>query len=365
MPVSKVPTTSALQDPMDVIASLPPAFSTRQAVDIVRDHYSLTAKATALVSERDQNFHLLMDDGREFVLKIANALEDPLVTDFQIQALLHIEARNDALIRTPTVLKTRRNDHSVVVESGENSHVIRVVSYLPGKPVGSTVPDRILAGKMGAYLARLGAALSDFSHPGADHRLLWDMKEAACLRALLQHIPDVETRDLATRTLDDFESRCLPVFATLRWQVIHNDMNPDNILLAGTGPADIAGVIDFGDMLRSPLIVDVAVAASYLRVLDGDPLLLIAEFLAGYHREVPLSRPEIDILHDLIKVRLMTTVTILSWRESTRGADDAYLQAAANVESTAAAFLGRLCEIPRANATQVYRQVCASVSELA
>lgn len=364
MPGSKVSTRSALQDPMDVVASLPPAFSTRQAVEIAHEHYGLAAKATVLVSERDQNFRLALDDGRQFVLKIANALEDPLVTDFQIQALVHIDARNDALIRTPTVLKTRHGDYSVVVECGEKAHVIRVVSYLQGRPIGSLVPDRILAGKMGAYLARLGAALCDFSHPGADHRLLWDMKEAACLRAILRHIPDVDTRDLATRTLDDFESRSLPVFASLRWQVIHNDMNPDNVLLAGAAATDIAGVIDFGDMLRSPLIVDVAVAASYLRVFDGDPLSLIAEFLAGYHREVPLSRPEIDILHELIKVRLMTTVSILSWREATRGADDAYLQAAANTESSAALFLAKMCEMPCDSATQVYRQVCASVASM-
>ncbi len=362
MPDSELPANSAPQGPMDVVASLPPAFSPRQAVDIAREHYGLKAEATGLVSERDQNFRLLLDDGRQFVLKIANALEDPLVTDFQIQALRHAQAQGDASIRVPEVLRTTRGTYSVVLEFDGQSHVIRLVSYLAGRPLGSATPDRILAGKMGCYLARLGVALSDFSHPGADHRLLWDMKEAASLRAILHHIRDVDTRERAVRTLDDFESRCLPVFDALRWQVIHNDMNPDNILLADSGVADIVGVIDFGDMLRSPLIVDVAVAASYLRELNGDPLSLIAEFIAGYHREVPLSRAEIDILHDLIKVRLLTTVSILSWREATRGAGDAYLQAAANAEVTAELFLGKMCEIPNDSATQVYRQVCASAS---
>lgn len=349
---------------MDVVASGPPAFTLQQSVEIARDYYDLKVTAAALVSERDQNFRLTAENSKRYVLKIANTLEDPVVTDFQIQALLHIQAKDDALIITPTVLPTTSGEYSLVLEAEGRSHVVRLVSHLEGKPLGAVEVDASLARDLGRYLARLGRALSDFSHPGADHSLLWDIKQAASLRGILQHIGDGDIRGLAIRTLDNFESKILPVFDSLRWQVIHNDMNPDNVLMDDSTNPRIAGVIDFGDMVRSPLIVDVAVAASYLRTLDGNPLTLIAEFLAGYHGEEPLSRLEIDVLHDLIKVRLMTTVSILSWREWSRGADDEYLQAAATVETTAALFLRKMAEIPDEHAAQTYRQVCASVAQI-
>ncbi|MCH7853593.1 MAG: phosphotransferase [Proteobacteria bacterium] len=349
---------------MDVVASGPPAFTLQQAVNIARDHYGLDVTAAVLVSERDQNFRLASDDGKRYVLKIANALEDPVVTDFQLQALLHMQAKADAFIKTPTVLRTTSGEYSFVLESEGRSHVLRIVSYLEGKPLGAAVPDAKLARNMGRYLARLGRALSDFTHPGANHSLLWDMKQAATLREILRYIDDVDMRGLARRILDNFESKILPVFDSLRWQVIHNDMNPDNVLLEDSVTAKIVGVIDFGDMARSPLIIDVAVAASYLRALNGNPLALIAEFIAGYHGENPLSHLEIDILHDLIQVRLMTSVSILSWREAARGADDAYLQAAAAVETATASFLVKISAIPGEHAAQTYRQVCASVTEI-
>jgi len=361
---NKVPPKMTPQNPQDVVASSPPAFSVQQAIDIAAEHYDLAISATELVSERDQNFRLTSDDGRKFVLKIANSAEDPVVTDFQIRALLHIQAKADLNLDTPSVLETLAGEYSFVLESADQAHVARIISFVEGLPLGDNAPRAVCARNMGAYLARLGQALSDFSHPGADQSLLWDMKKASSLRDILHHIGDPHVRGLATRALDDFEAHVLPVFDSLRWQVIHNDLNPGNVLWTESGGSEIAGVIDFGDMLRSPLIVDVAVAAAYQRALTGNPLSLIAEFIAGYHSETPLTRAEIDVLHDLIKARLMTSVSILSWRESLRGSQDAYLLASAAGGPMAGWFLEKMTEIPRENAAKIYSEVCASVTAL-
>jgi len=350
------------QNPLDVVATSPPSFTVDEAIEIAAERFGLEVTARVLVSERDQNFRLAANDGKRYVLKIANSAEDPVVTDFQIRALLHIQDRADALLATPTVLKTLDGEYSLLLESSGRKHVVRIVSFVAGAPLGDDTPGPLCARNMGVYLARLGRVLDDFSHPGADQSLLWDMKQASSLRTILHHIDDPLLRELATKTLDDFESNALPVFDSLRSQVIHNDMNPDNVLLTQPGGPEIAGVIDFGDMLRSPLIVDVAVAAAYLRSMTGNPLTLIVEFIAGYHSETPLLRAEIDILHDLIKTRLMTTVSIFAWRESLRGSEDAYLRAYAKGESTAGLFLQTMSEIPRDNAAKIYSEVCASTA---
>jgi Ser/Thr protein kinase RdoA (MazF antagonist) len=57
----------------------------------------------------------------------------------------------------------------------------------------------------------------------------------------------------------------------LRAQVIHSDANPENVLVAGKR----LGFIDFGDAIKAPLVFDVAIAASYMRVFDGDPTMSV------------------------------------------------------------------------------------------
>ena len=60
----------------------------------------------------------MTDDGRAFVLKITNAAEDPVVTDFQIRALLHIAAQQ-ADVRVPEVVPTLDGEHSFRLDTGQ------------------------------------------------------------------------------------------------------------------------------------------------------------------------------------------------------------------------------------------------------
>jgi len=66
-----------------------PSFTCEEAEAIVLKHYGLSASASELPSERDQNFRVNSQDGKKFVLKIANAEEDYDVLDFQSGAFEH------------------------------------------------------------------------------------------------------------------------------------------------------------------------------------------------------------------------------------------------------------------------------------
>ena len=358
------------KNPFEVLIAELPAFSEEQAIDIAFNHFGLKAKASNLLSERDQNFLLEVDGDKKYVLKIANSCEEHLVTDFQIQALIHIAKKSDLSINTPKILQSVDGRNSIMLETDTGFHVARVVSYLDGMTLGDSVPSTKLCRDMGRYLARLGFLLKDFQHPGSDNSHLWAMKEALKLREILSHIKNETTRHLVETVLEDFEKNALTIFDSIRWQVIHSDMHAYNIIVSESNADKVAGIIDFGDMLLSPLIVDLAVAASYLRggksflrVVDGDPLSLITEFLYGYHQEIPLKRMEISILHDLIKTRLAATISILDWRASFRDKDDAYSKANSGEKLVAELFLKKLSEIPRENATKIYTQVCASAEQ--
>lgn len=160
------------------------------------------------------------------------------------------------------------------------------------------------------------------------------MQRASELRDLMAHVSDPELQAMVNTCLDDFEERAAPQLPELRSQVIHNDLNPGNILITDTEPATVAGVIDFGDMLRAPLIIDVAIAAAYLRSTDDDTLAATQALIAGFDSIVPLEDRECQLLFDLIRMRLATTITILYWRKSARSEEDAYLKKALREQSS-------------------------------
>jgi len=143
-----------------------------------------------------------------------------------------------------------------------------------------------------------------------------ELLAAARLRPLLQHIDDLAQRALVERFLDAFEEHALPRLPTLRAQVIHNDLNPHNVIVDAQHPEQLRNILDFGDMVRAPLVNDLGVAAAYQLGSGADALAPALEFIAAYHRRNPLQPAEQEILADLMATRLVMTLSITAWRAS-------------------------------------------------
>lgn len=296
-----------------ILTTKPPSFSAAEAARVALENFGINGVLQPLVSERDQNFRLQTPDGRRYTLKISNHAEQLEVIDFQNQALLHV-AHKDASIPLPRVIPTLEGQlHSTVRREGR-THFVRVLSWLEGSVLHDAAASPELAHRLGRFLAQLDVALQDFDHPGSSMPLLWDMKRAAGLADFIEYIEDPVLRQLITQTLDNFVSRVKPVLDTLRTQVIHNDMNPGNVLMDPEQPDRISGLIDFGDMTRSPLIIDLAVAASYQLGAGQDPLAGVLPMIAGYHSVEPLQQTEMELLTDLVRTRLITSLLIGSYR---------------------------------------------------
>ncbi len=328
-------------DPALAIASPPPTFDTSAVEQLLSNDYGLSGSLTPLVSERDQNFRVDAPGGQRFVVKIANVAEAGVVTDFQIQALLHLEER-ECRVRVPRIVRTRGGDAATTIDSGAVRHIVRLVTWVPGVPLVGRAPEAGLAFALGQTLAHLDAALRDFQHRGDQQDLLWDMQRAAELRDKLSYIPEHGERALVESVLDDFEERVAPSFSDLRRQVIHNDLNPGNVLVTDTARPAVAGVIDFGDMVRAPLVVDVAIAASYLRFGGADALEPAVALIAGFDSITPLVDAELSVLRDLLRTRLATTMTMMHWRVAMRAETDEYLRKSLQDEGSAERFLRTL-----------------------
>jgi len=341
---------------LEAISTPEPNFCQPEVLRALAEEFGVVGRLDSLISERDQNFQVTTAAGEYFVFKIANSSESDVTTDFQIQALSHV-MRQDCPVATPEIRPTLAGDESILLFDGDISHVCRLVSYLAGTPMSAVSVTSKLVQHFGRCAANLDLALANYEHAGDSQVLLWDLQRAGDLRELITHVEEPELRAAVTHCLDDFDSRVQPKLPSLRRQVIHGDLNTDNVLVADDRES-IVGVIDFGDMVRAPLVMEIAVAASYLRVGDGEALSLIAPFITGFNSITALEDIELELLFDLIRARLVATITILRWRLAMRGKDDDYARLSLEGECSAEHFLSRLDTLGRIPFTQRLRDAC-------
>ncbi len=336
-----------------------PGISEEQAAAFLDRHYGLSGELSPLVSERDQNFLVRPGGGPQYILKFANVAEPAAVTDFQNRALLHL-ARVSTDIPVPTVIPGKSGDYLLRV-TGEHgmSHSARLLTWLDGVPLQHAEGVHSIAAQTGRCLAGLGLALRDFEHPASDYPLLWDIRNAGHLVELLPYVNDPILRSLCEERLAHFNSAVRPGLEALRKQVIHNDLNPSNMLVAADNVNRLTGVIDFGDMVYSQLINDVAVAAAYFCRLEDDPYREVVDFLAAYSATVPLMPEEIDILPDMILTRHLTTVMITHWRASLYPDNRQYIL---RNEGRARSMLMKVAGLPADATRERFHEACRSSS---
>jgi Ser/Thr protein kinase RdoA (MazF antagonist) len=191
---------------------------------------------------------------------------------------------------------------------------VRLLSFLQGQPLHGTPPTRAQRQDLGRTLARLGRALAAFRHPSADHELAWDIAHAHRLRPLLAHLRGRERINLAQMVFHRFDTAVRPRLSGLRAQVVHNDLNRHNVLVAASDTDRVTGILDFGDIVRTQLVNDVAIGASYHLSGSNDALEGARDFIDAYQDITPLLAEETDLLPDLIATRLLVTVLITGWR---------------------------------------------------
>lgn len=298
----------------ELMTTQAPIVSPAEALELADRVYGLKGTLKLLNGERDANF-LIRSSCGAFVLKFINPAEDPGVISFQTQALLHIE-RHGAHLPVPRVLPALSGEVEPKVLVSEQTLTLRTVSYLDGISQNLGKPSVALMRELGTSLAEINLALNEFQHPAAHRDLLWDVGHAERIRPYLDNL-DIDQLPLVCALLDSYETSVKPRLAKLRAQVIHNDLNPHNVMLDCETASRVAAIIDFGDALHAPLINELGTALSYQFDADAtDPLWQIKAFVAAYHAKIPLQREELAVLGDLIAMRMAMAITIAQWRAS-------------------------------------------------
>jgi len=262
----------------------------------------LIASARRLPSERDQNFLLTDDSGQQFVLKVANPAESRVFLEAQNAVLDYLSERVSFCPR-------------VIGEMAEfEGHFVRLVTYLPGEPLAETKPHtRGLLTDLGEKIGQLSRALADFDHPAVHRDFHWDLANGN--RILNEYAPLIADAHLRGLVL-----KCRFAPATeLRRSVIHGDANDYNVLVDPESMT-VSGLIDFGDMVYSYTVGDLAIALAYVVLGGGDP----RDVIDGYTSEFELLDEEREALWPLVRLRLAMSVCIAAYQQQ-RQPENEYL----------------------------------------
>ncbi|GAB4281959.1 MAG: aminotransferase class III-fold pyridoxal phosphate-dependent enzyme [Candidatus Promineifilaceae bacterium] len=337
-----------------------PTFTPAEAQTIAKQLFNFSGTAVPLPSERDQNFLIQQTEtGKAIVLKIANAREETSQLQAQQLAMQHIHAQNG---RVPATIPTPNGSTITPIPHNGQQYMVWAITYLPGKPMGTVRRHSLaLLADIGRTIGTIDRALLDFDHPAAHRRFHWDLQHA--VTTINQHLPDVTDPAMQAciaQTLTLYTQEAAPRLPHLRRSIIHNDANDMNIILdAGDGNIDgryqrVLGLIDFGDMVHSYTIADLAIAIAYAILDKPDPLAAAAAIVQGYHTALPLQEEELAIIWPFICLRLSLSVCLAAAQQKERP-HDPYLSIS---QVPIARTLPRLLAIPPRLAEAVLRHAC-------
>ena len=334
-----------------------PNLSCDQACKIAHDWYGLMVTAEVLPSERDQNFKLCAEDGRAFVLKIANGEEDRSFLEAQNQVMARLQERQ--ITYCPKLIQTRSGSDFSDVDVNELTYAGRLFTWLPGEVLARCKwqgPE--LLRHVGACVGEVDGALKSFDH-AAFYRVdfPWDMRNTpTVIDRYLDQVEDSQMRHQIDAVRANLAEYVVPRLPCLEQSVIHNDANDYNVIVQrpALDQQQVAGLIDFGDMAHTYTVAGLAIAIAYAMLDKTDPLLDATRVVEGYHGVLPLGDDELAVVFPMACGRLAVSACMAAVQQEQRP-DDSYLSLS---QQPIHRTLQRLLDIHPRFAEATFRHAC-------
>jgi 4-aminobutyrate aminotransferase-like enzyme/Ser/Thr protein kinase RdoA (MazF antagonist) len=335
-----------------------PPITVPDAEYLARTLYGLDAKATPLHGERDRNFRLSVNE-RAYVLKVIDPAMDAGTLECQTLVLAHL-AEQAPELPVPRIILTEQ--HATIGRASVHGAAYRLwmMEFMPGELAGNSARDATLLGVIGQTLGRLDHALRGFFHPALAQPIVWDVRRAPALLEYVDYLPSPATQRHVRAALEPLANQPSALRA-LRAQAIHGDFHPCNILLSKAGDA-CTGILDFGDMIHAPVVLDPAVTMAEFLVQGTADLEQIGAILTGFCAVNPLEGDDVEVLYDLIAARIATALVVYEWR---RRHDEAGAAATAESFSFAAESLARLAAVGRETLTRNWHRLAGTTGRTA
>ena len=291
----------------------------------LQENYGMEGQLEPLPGESDLNFKVSLQNGDAFVCKISSSSGNLELLSAQNEILTLINQRDLAAI--PKVHTSIQGETLVPIKTEPTKDtqpcVGRLLTYVPGKPMSKCAPySRSLLRNLGRTVGRINQALAGYDNAAFHYNYDWDLAQSMEVveryRDLISH---PHLRDSVDRIDRDFGDIVVPRFDQLPRSVIHNDANDYNVLAEGD---TITGLIDFGDMVYSHTICDLAIAMAYAALGSNDVRMMISAMALGYTESMPIEEAELTVLFPMMRMRLAVSASIAAHQVRIRP-DDPYL----------------------------------------
>jgi Ser/Thr protein kinase RdoA (MazF antagonist) len=331
-----------------VIADPTPRFASDEAAQIAQQVFGLSAQVAPLPSERDQNFLLDTLGGSRFVLKIANSDEARAELEFQNAALRQVALRKPTLA-VPRLFPTILGEELTQIKDHRGrAHYVRLISWLDGQTLAEVRShDHKLLASLGETVGEVDRALQGFSHAAMHRELRWNLERADLALAHLSLLTAGQQQVIR----DVMEGWSAIDWSKLRHGVIHGDANDHNVLVR---QGRVVGLIDFGDLVHSAIVCDLAIALAYAMLAKARPMEVAATIVRAYHDQFPLIASELEALYPLIGARLSMSLCYAAYNAKVKSAD-AYQQVTAG---PAWRLLQQLTGVSPTAARTAWRHAC-------
>jgi 4-aminobutyrate aminotransferase-like enzyme/Ser/Thr protein kinase RdoA (MazF antagonist) len=325
------------------------SFTIKEAEEIAYKYYNLKTKATVLNGYDEQNFLLTNSDGIKLVLKIANDSHNIHFLDAQVKIIDHLSESELSKNFQHIILNTEGDSLTKIIVDDIN-YYIRILTYLEGTFwVDHSNKNEKLFYNLGSFLGKMDKSLENFSHPAMHRHYTWDISTAADANRRLNYIRDHEIRRIVGYFLMQFEIEVLPEISSLHHIYAHNDANDYNVLIENN---KIKGLIDFGDMVYTARINNVAVACTYAMLNTNYPLETAENVVKGYNEICKLTEKELGLLYHLIAGRLCISLTQSAFNASKDSSNEHHFI----TEKPAKELLLKLIEINPLKAENLFRK---------
>lgn len=341
---------------MPIAKASPPRFSEDALKAFSQSSYGIDAVAVRdLGSYIDQNSQLTASDGREYLLKVHDAQEHEAVLDLQNKVMAHVSRQVEG-ISFPKPMTSLAGKEIETLEGDEgHRHYVRLLSFVPGTLIKEVTPIPYeLLREVGHIAGDMDAALQGFYHPAANRPdIPWDLKNATRTGRLSGYIECPHKRRISEYFLLKFDNDVAPVLSELRKSVVHGDTHRYSVLL-GENRDRVSGIIDFGDVVYTHTVCNLAVCLSDMVVHQPDPIAAAVEVVGAYHQAHPLSESELSILFPLMCTRLAIYMSMAAYSRA-QDPDNAHAQ---SKEDDVLALMEKLVAINPIHALERFRTIC-------
>ena len=252
----------------------------------------------------NKNYHITTVEG-DFIYKtykFSESLKDTVEAENEV--LLFLQEEFDGCVPEPVPFKD--GSYLKMVDSNNGKEITRILSFMHGEFLGAVEHTPSLFQSLGTFLAKVDIELKGLKNYTIQARKWkWDIQYLDLNKKYVSDISNPKDRNVVNYFFNQFEEIVKPLIPELRKQIIHNDANEWNILVQD---GKISGIIDFGDVVYTQLINELAIAITYGCYDKENPIAWAVILITAYHQVLPLEEQELKILYYLIAARLCISV---------------------------------------------------------